>query len=172
MRITHHDGALGTPEKTSTDTEKGTGEDQEADIFVVVVRQKRGDVEEIPKTTDKQGQLKADPVGDGAGEETDNGKSTVQGGVGIANILRVDLATAAQTADSVEHAWTEEADEGNKHQLDLWRREPGQGPAADLQLLVHPRLAHRLGILCGLLVVGRRDIMSRGFVNIVNIVSG
>ena len=48
--------------------------------------------------------LDAEPVGNGASEEANDGESAVDGSVGIGASLGVDLTTAAQAVDSVEHA--------------------------------------------------------------------
>jgi len=137
--VAHHDGALGTPEQTGADTQQGTREDEEPDVLIVVVREQRRDVDEVAKAAKGQGQLEADAVGDATGQEADHGEGAVQGGVGVADVLRFDLATSPETADGVEHAGAQEADEGDDDELGLGGGEPRERPRADLDRLVHPR---------------------------------
>ena len=47
LRITQHHRTLCTPQETRTDTEKSTGENQEAGILIDIVGKERGHVEEV-----------------------------------------------------------------------------------------------------------------------------
>lgn len=156
--IGHHDGALGRPQETGAHTEEGTGKDEETGILIVVVGKNGGNVQGIAEATEAQGQTETDPVGNAAGEEADDGESGIDGGVGIIDVVGIDLTGGTQAIDSVEHARAQEADDGDKDNL-----EPGtgicrKGDGAQLDSLVHPWLAFlSVGMVEGMIggIVGR-----------------
>jgi hypothetical protein len=57
----------------------------------------------------------------------------------------IGLSTAAQAAQGVEHAGTEETDEGDHAQLDTRRGIPARGELADGARFVHPSCGPRNG---------------------------
>ena len=54
--VTHHDGTLRSPQKTGANTKQSTGKDEKTGVLIVVVGEKRSDIEEVTKTTNAQGQ--------------------------------------------------------------------------------------------------------------------
>jgi hypothetical protein len=52
--------------------------------------------------------------------------------------MRIGLSTAAQATQSIEHAGTHEAYEGDHIKLEPWRRVPGRAPMPYPERLVHP----------------------------------
>lgn len=101
--IAHHDNPLSSPQTTSAHTKQRTRKDQEAGIMIVVVRENRCNVEKVAETTEEQRCAKSQTVSDRARKEAYNGKSRVQRGIGLADVVRVEPATGTQAIDSVEH---------------------------------------------------------------------
>lgn len=135
--IAHHDGALGGPEQAGTDAEESTGEDDEALVLVVVVRQKAGGIDAVAQPAEREGELDTEHVRDGAREESSDGKGAVEGGVGVIVDRGINLTTTAETSDGVEHARAQEAHHGDQDQLEDGRRIPDLR-LANLEALVHP----------------------------------
>src|SRR5690606_13479122 len=81
--VAHHNGTLGGPQQTGTNTEESAGKDDEPIILVMVVRQEAGRIDAVPQPANGQGQSDAKHVRDGAGEEGDDGKGRVESRVGI-----------------------------------------------------------------------------------------
>lgn len=103
----------------------------------MVVAKKGAHVDGVANATKGQGGADAQLVGEGAGEEADDGEGRVESGVGVVVCGRVQLAAAAHSVDGIEHARAHEAHEGDDEQLDRGRGIPRE-PAEDL--LVLPRV--------------------------------
>ena len=74
-RVRDHDGALGGPQKTGTDTEQRTSEDVEA-IDIAVHGDEQGDgVDAVSNAAESQGIFYAQSVDEGATKKAENGKS-------------------------------------------------------------------------------------------------
>ena len=116
--ITHHDGALSSPQHTATDTKQSSGEDDKAFIGGMIVAEIARDVEEIAHTSQAEGQLDAQAIGNSAGEEADDAEGAVNGDVGIVGCRSIELASTTDTVDGIEHARAQETDESHKNQLD------------------------------------------------------
>lgn len=79
--IGHHDGTLGTPQKTSTNTKKGTSKDIEAgDIFVNGHEETNG-VDTVTNATKGEGKANTQTVDKGTSKESNDGKGTVESSV-------------------------------------------------------------------------------------------
>lgn len=77
-RVRHHDGTLGSPEKTSTNTEESSSEDVEA-TNRGVDRDKQADcVEAVASTSESEAGLDAELVDESTAEEGEDCKSRVQ----------------------------------------------------------------------------------------------
>ena len=90
----------------------------------MVVRQEGGSVEAVAQAPETNREAKTQHVGDGAGEETDYGKDTVESGIGVGLGGLVDLTAATQTTEGVEHSRAHEAHHGDHEQLDGGRGIP------------------------------------------------
>jgi hypothetical protein len=84
--------------------------------------------------------------------------------------MRIGSPTTAQTAESIEHAWTHETHERDHTQLEPRRRIPGRAPAPCPPRLVHPswgtlEITNRLvdGMSRHGAFVGSRTSVSRSF---------
>jgi hypothetical protein len=81
MRVGDHNGTLGGPQQTSTDTQKSAGEDVEA-TNISMLRGKQADgIDAIANTTQGESKSNTQPVDDGATEETEYSECAVQGSV-------------------------------------------------------------------------------------------
>ena len=138
--VGHHDGALSSPQETGAETEEGTGEDDETLILGVVEAQEAGGVKRVADAANAHGDLDTEHVGEGAGEEGDNGKNGIQGSGRVVLDGSVDLATAAKAAQGVVHAGAQKADHGEDQQLNLGRGVPNIIAIPAVQLLVLPSL--------------------------------
>lgn len=80
MGIRQHNGALGRPQNTGANTEQSTGEDVETTNFgsTVFGHEQADGVDTVANTAKGHGELDANSVDDGTGEETDDGKGTVE----------------------------------------------------------------------------------------------
>lgn len=137
-RVGHHDGSLGAPQQTSADTEQGTGKGGEAQVLRVVVGEIRGNIDRVADSTKGQSSADSKLVGEGAGEETNDRKGRVQGGVGAVVCSGIKLAAAAHAVEGIEHTRAQEADEGDNDELNWGRGIPGQLVAQDGEALVLP----------------------------------
>ena len=77
-RIRHHNRALRRPENTRATSEHEPGKDDVTEIPRVIVAQIRADIDAVSQTAEREGDSDAESVGDGAGEETDDGKGGVE----------------------------------------------------------------------------------------------
>lgn len=107
------------PEETGTDTKQGSSEDGEAHVLGMRVAQERRSINTVTETTKGQCDAEAEPVGNSAGEETDDCKSAVQSCVGMVLSGSTDLTTASKTTEGIEHTRAHEADYRDHEELDL-----------------------------------------------------
>lgn len=80
-RVRDHNGALGSPEETSADTEKCTSNDVEGVDMVVNRDEQSDDVDTVSETTKRHGDLDTETVDKRSTKETKHGKGGVDGGV-------------------------------------------------------------------------------------------
>lgn len=123
-RIRHHDRALSSPQKSGANTEKRTCEDNKGHVLSMRVAQERSRINTISQSSNRQSQAKAQTIGKSSSEETNDGKGAVEGRVCVILGLIGDLATTTEASEGVEHAGTQEADDGDHEQLDLGRGIP------------------------------------------------
>lgn len=88
------------------------------------VAQERSRINTISQSSNRQSQSKAQTIGKSSSEETNDGKGAVEGRVCVVLSLVGDLATTTEASKGVEHAGTQEADDGDHEQLDLGRGIP------------------------------------------------
>jgi hypothetical protein len=81
MRVGDHDSALGSPQQTSTDTEKSTSEDVEATNIGMLGGKQADSVNTVADTTEGQSDLNTELVDEGSTEETEDGEGAVKRGV-------------------------------------------------------------------------------------------
>ena len=137
----------------------------------MVVAQEASGVEWVAKTADTHSDLDAENVGEGAGEEGDDGEDGIQSGGGVVLDGGVDLAAATEAAKGVIHAGAQKAHHGKDQQLDLGRRVPNILAVPAIQLLVHPslwaidriRIDAHAGGANGLLLRGDNSLLVRHF---------
>lgn len=70
--VGHHNGTLCSPQETGTDTEQGTGEDQESAVLSVRVTEQTGRVDTVTQSTKRQCKFDTQLVDKGSGEESNN----------------------------------------------------------------------------------------------------
>lgn len=90
-RVGEHDGSLGSPQQTSADTEKSTGEDVEASHARMDRDQQADCVYAISNTSKCQGQLNTQSVDESSTKETEDGESTIQGGILKSKVISFQL---------------------------------------------------------------------------------
>ena len=73
-----HDGALGSPQKTSADTEEDTGEQREAIVSAVQRAEQAAGIDGVTDATKGKAGLDTEPVDKSTTEETEDSKSAVQ----------------------------------------------------------------------------------------------
>ena len=143
----------------------------------MIVGQETGDVDAVSDTSKAQGELHAHAIDNCSGKEAHDTKGAVKGDVGLVGYCGIDLASCTDAVDSVEHAGTEEADEGNEDELGHGRSVPGELERTQLPAFVHPsrgtsRNSSNFGIMMdigvGMLLGGRfyRRRRRRGFVDV------
>lgn len=108
--------------------------------MIVIVRKNGGDVEEVAEAADSESESETKSVGDTATEEANSSKGRVQGGIGVVNVGCAQLTTGAQAVDGVEHAWAQEAHQGDEDDLKLWRRIGRDVEGTEFDRFVHPWL--------------------------------
>ena len=101
--VSHHNGALRRPYTAGADTKEDSGEDDKSVIGSMVIAQVGGDVDAVSNSTTAKSQLNAEFVRYSAGEEANDGDSSVGSGVGASCGLSSELAGASQTVDGVKH---------------------------------------------------------------------
>ena len=89
-RVCHHHCTLRAPEKTGADTEEAAREDEEAGVLGVVVAQDCCYIYAVSDTAESKSQSKTDPIGDAAGEESDDRECGIDSDVGSVDIVRVE----------------------------------------------------------------------------------
>lgn len=167
LGVRHHDGALGGPEHTGAEAEEGAGEVDEADILVMGVGEEGGDVDGVADAAERERHAHTEDVGDGAGEEGDDGEGRVQGRVGLGGGADVGQAHAAHAAEGVEHAGAQEADHGDHEELGARRGVPDL-LAEDAEALVLPSV----GALDGAGVFRGVGVVDDGLAAIVDVFLG
>ena len=80
-RVGNHDGSLGSPEETCTDTEEDTGEEREAIVGAVNGAEQAASVDGITNTTKGEAGSDTEPVDEGTTEETEDGEGAVESSV-------------------------------------------------------------------------------------------
>lgn len=80
-RVRHHNGTLRSPQQTSTDAQKGTGEDVETGSIGVNRDQQTNRVNAVSNATNRQCKAHTHAVDESASKETDDGEGTVERGV-------------------------------------------------------------------------------------------
>ena len=81
--VTHHDGTLGAPQPTSTNTQQAGGDDDKDDRVNRVVGQERSDVEDIGQTTENEEETMADNVEECSSEQGREGEHNRESGTGV-----------------------------------------------------------------------------------------
>ena len=104
----------------------------------MVVAEIGAHVDGVANAAKGQGSADAKLIGKGTSEEADDGKGRVQGRVCAIVCGGIQLAAAAHAVESIEHAGTHEADEGDNDELSRGRSEPGQLEAGDGEATVFP----------------------------------
>jgi hypothetical protein len=115
---------LGTPQQAGAHTKKRTSEGGETEILSVVVTEVGSHVDRVADSAKGQSSADSELVGEGSGEESDDGKRRVQSRVRLVVCGGVKLASSAHTVQRIEHARAHEADEGHDDQLHWWRGKP------------------------------------------------
>jgi len=87
---------------------------------------------------------------------TNNRESRVQGNVGLVSGVSIDLTSASQATERVEHAWAQKAHHGDENKLGRWRGIPWQAEFANLELLVFPADWQSHGVFARIGRVGGR----------------
>jgi len=96
--VGEHDGSLGSPQQTSADTQKSTGEDVEASHARMDRDQQADCVYTIANTSEGQGHLNTQSVDESSTKETEDGESTIQGGVLQSEVISLQFQYLSQTA--------------------------------------------------------------------------
>ena len=78
LGVRDHDGSLGGPEETGAHTEEDAGEDGEADAGAVQGAEQRAGVDGIADAAEGEAHADAEPVDEGAAEETEDGEGGVE----------------------------------------------------------------------------------------------
>ena len=112
LGVAHHDGTLGAPQPTGTNTEQARGNDNKDDRGDEVVGQEGSDIETVSQTTDDEQETVTKDVEESAGKEGRDGKDTGEGSRGMVSDIRI---LGAETIGScslqgIEHAWTAKTD--------------------------------------------------------------
>ena len=115
----------------------------------MVVAEDRSNVDAVAEAADAESQAQTYPVGNAASEEADDRESGVYTNVGSVDIVRIDETSCSETVHSVEHARTQEANEGDKDDLKLGSGIAWNGDGPNLGPSVHPRFAQGIGVYFG-----------------------
>jgi len=103
---------------------------------------------------------------------TNNRESRVQGDVGLVSGVSVDLTTASQTTQSVEHAWAQEAHHGDENKLGWWRGIPWKADFSNLELFVLPADWQSHGVFSRIgRIAGRVDLVVGLFLRHIAVVN-
>lgn len=102
-------------------------------------RNKKTDgVQTVTHTAEAQTGLDTELVDKSTTKDTNDGESTVEGGVHVVSQSGISLATSTETTKSVEHAGTHETNESDHSKLDTRRSIPGKSLAKEMESSVHP----------------------------------
>jgi hypothetical protein len=115
LGIGGQDGALGCPEKSSSDPEDCSSNNDEELAVDVVVIEKRAGVEDVGRAGGDESAAGAEDIVDSTAEDAEDGESGVQSGVGVVCCIVIHLAAAAHAGERVEHPRPAETHKPIKH---------------------------------------------------------
>ena len=83
----------------------------------MIVAEIARDIEEVAHSPQAEGQLDAQAIGNGSGEEAYDAEGAVHGDVGIVGRRSIELTSTTDTVSGIKHARAQETDESHKNQL-------------------------------------------------------